>query len=305
MKKVTLLFALGLATLSIQAQENKEDTFRSVHVDTTTVSYTHTKTYEDAYIVDDEEQMTILVNEDVTTHIVMPEKITMVDLSTKRVVGNQCADNIVRIKPVEKMYNNELAGTITIIGERHIAQYRIVYTALPREAHSTFEVWQGDMKKYVNPGISMTEQEMARYCWNMYTSKKKYFNINVNANGIHAQVNNIYTVNDYFFIDFSLENRSNIKYDLHEIRIKLTDKKQTKATNSQTIELAPVWSLNKATSFKKNYRNILVIDKLTFPDEKMLTIEISENQISGRVITIPIEYSDVLNADGYDITTIE
>lgn len=41
----------------------------------------------------------IYVNSDVTTHIVMPENIKMVDLSTAKIIGNQCADNIVRVKP--------------------------------------------------------------------------------------------------------------------------------------------------------------------------------------------------------------
>ena len=113
-------------------------------------------------------------------------------------------------------------------------------------------------------------------------------------------VNNIYTINDYFFIDFSLYNKTKIKYDIDEMRIKLTDKKESKSTNSQTIELTPVYSLNSAKSFKKAYRNVIVINKLTFPDEKILRLEISENQISGRVIYIPIEYEDILHADGFD-----
>ena len=41
----------------------------------------------------------IYVNSEVTTHIVMPENIKMVDLSTAKIIGNQCADNIVRVKP--------------------------------------------------------------------------------------------------------------------------------------------------------------------------------------------------------------
>ena len=91
-----------------------------------------------------------------------------------------------------------------------------------------------------------------------------------------------------------------IAYDIEELRVKLTDKKETKATNSQTIELTPVYSLNPVKKFKKNYRNVLVIEKLTFPDEKVLRLEISENQISGRVISLTIEYEDILNADGFD-----
>ena len=45
---------------------------------------------------------------------------------------------------------------------------------------------------------------------------------------------------------------------------------------------------------------MLVLPKLTFPDEKVLRLEISENQISGRVITLTIEYEDILHADGFD-----
>ena len=115
-----------------------------------------------------------------------------------------------------------------------------------------------------------------------------------------AIINNIYSIGDYFFIDYSLQNKTKIAYDIEEMRVKLTDKKEVKATNSQTIELTPAYSLNLAKRFKKNYRNVLVIPKLTFPDEKVLRIEISENQISGRVITMTIEYDDILNADSFD-----
>ena len=70
----------------------------------------------------------IYLNRDVTTHIVMPENIRMVDISTPKIIGNQCADNIVRVKPfhendsiAEDGYKeNELLGTLTLIGERHI-----------------------------------------------------------------------------------------------------------------------------------------------------------------------------------------
>lgn len=39
----------------------------------------------------------IYVNSEVTTHIVMPENIKLVDISTPKIIGNQCADNMVRI----------------------------------------------------------------------------------------------------------------------------------------------------------------------------------------------------------------
>ena len=249
----------------------------------------------------------ILVNSEVTTHIVMPENIKMVDLSTTKIIGNQCADNIVRIKPfieadsVPTPYREgELMGTLTLIGERHLAQYDVVYTAAPSRAASIHRVPYAGLDSYINPEVSMPQSEMARYAWAVYGSGRKYNQVVSKANGMKAIVNNIYSIGDYFFIDYSLQNSTKIAYDIAEVRVKLTDKKEVKATNSQTVELSPVYSLNLARKFKKNYRNVLVLDKLTFPDEKVLRIEISENQISGRVITLTVEYDDILNADGFD-----
>lgn len=249
----------------------------------------------------------IYVNSDVTTHIVMPENIKMVDLSTAKIIGNQCADNIVRVKPFMESDSlpsgyreGELMGTLTLIGERHLAQYEVVYTSVPSRAASIHRVPYSGMDSYINPEVSMPQSEMARYAWAVYGSGRRYNQVVSKAHGMKAIVNNIYSVDDYFFIDYSLQNRTKIPYNIAEVRVKLTDKKEVKATNSQTVDLTPAYSLNLARKFKKNYRNVLVLDKLTFPDEKVLRIEISENQISGRVITLTIEYDDILNADGFD-----
>ena len=38
---------------------------------------------------------------------------------------------------------------------------------------------------------------------------------------------------------------------------------------------------------------------MTFPDDKILSIELSEKQISGRTIKLNVEYEDVLSADSF------
>ena len=266
MKRIVLA-VMGLVALSAgaNAQENTE-----AKKDSVKVRYIYTMQTDDNCMPGIERNHVIFINENVTTHVIMPENIKLVDMSTDKIVGNQCADNIVRIKPSARMRDHELVGTITVIGERHLAQYDVVYTADPACANSIYRIQLDEMKRYKNPDVLMPESEMAAYAWAIY--------------GSH----------------YSLYNRTKIKYDIDEVRIKLTDKKEAKATNSQTIELTPTYSLNSAHSFKKAYRNVIVLPKLTFPDEKVLRIEIAERQISGRVIYIPIEYEDILNADGFD-----
>ena len=69
--------------------------------------------------------------------------------------------------------------------------------------------------------------------------------------------------------------------------MKLADKKVSKATNSQVIELTPAMVLEPGKSFKRGYRNVIVVKKMTFPNDKVLTIEMTEKQISGRNISLP------------------
>lgn len=102
------------------------------------------------------------------------------------------------------------------------------------------------------------------------------------------------------FIDFSVENNTNLPFDIDELRVKLQDKKQQKSTNVQTIELKPALVLDRSIRFKKGYRNIIVLKKMTFPNDKVLTIELSEKQISGRTISMNLDYEDVLAADAFD-----
>ena len=143
------------------------------------------RSLEDAYIVNGMGKQTLFVNEEVTTHVIMPEPIKLVDISTQKIAGNQCADNIVRIKPVEKMFEHELIGTITVIGERNMVQYDVVYTRLPNYAYSVYKVSNAELDRYTNPGVSMTEGEMARFAYNIF-----------NSLGIHCTGNTADTASD-------------------------------------------------------------------------------------------------------------
>ena len=45
---------------------------------------------------------------------------------------------------------------------------------------------------------------------------------------------------------------------------------------------------------------LIVLKKMTFPNDKVLTIELSEKQISGRTIYLSVDYEDVLSADSFN-----
>ena len=253
-----------------------------------------------------EEMEQLTVNEQVTTVITASEPIRFVDISTESVVGDQPIDNTIRLKPKETGHaDGEVLAIVTIVTERYRTQYALVYTTRMQEAVTDKTVQEFEKTPYNNPVVSLSTADMAKYARQIWTSPARYRNVSTKMHRMVMRLNNIYAVGDYFFIDFSIHNKTNIRFDIDQLRVKLADKKQSKATNAQVIELKPVFELENATSFRNGYRNVIVVKKMTFPNDKVLSIEMSEQQISGRTILLQIDYEDVLSADSFNPILLE
>ncbi len=235
----------------------------------------------------------IYINEAVSTHFVSPEKISYVDISINDILGDMPLPNAVRVKPIKK----NSSGVITITSERFLVQYLLVYTDDLSKVVTKYNIPYSDVSSYLNSESSMTKSQLYDYSYNMLISPNRYYNISNKKFRMKIILNNIYTMDKYFFIDVSLLNETNIPYHIEDIRFKIEDKKLTKATNFQSIEVLPIMSAIKRKQFKKDYRNVFVFEKFTFPEEKVFVIEFSEKQISGRLIRLEVEYNDILHAD--------
>lgn len=244
----------------------------------------------------------LTVNENITTVITASEPVRFVDISTDKVVGDQPINNTIRLKPKEGVDVNrdgDILAVVTIVTERYRCQYALIYTSRREEAVTDKNIEVYERVPYNNPSVSMSTEDMARYARQIWASPARYRNVSTKQHRMMMRLNNIYSVGEYFFLDFSVENNTNIRFDIDQLRVKLNDKKTAKATTVQTIELTPDFILDNTQSFKYNYRNVLVVKKMTFPNDKILTIELSEKQISGRSISLSIEYEDVLSADSF------
>ena len=247
------------------------------------------------------EQLT--VNEHVTTVITATEPIRFVDISTDFVAGDQPINNTVRLKPKEGAdvhADGDILAIVTIVTERYRVQYALVYTTRMQEAVSDKAVLHYETTSYHNPAVSLSTEDMATFARQIWCSPARFRNVSTKMHHMTMRLNNIYSAGDYFFLDFSVDNKTHIRFDIDEIRVKLADKKQSKSTNCQTLEVNPVFMLEDKESFGHGYRNVIVVPKLTFPNDKVLTIEMAEKQISGRTIGLSIDYEDVLSADTFN-----
>lgn len=224
-------------------------------------------------------------------HFISPEPIQYVDISNKSIEGDIALPNVLRLRFKDTCYSDAI---ITIAGEKFIAQYHL-WPARSTD-NETIEIQPADTRPLDISGIGFSHPQLKHLAYNIFCSSSKKICQN-EAFGIKAQLNHIYSAGDYIFLDLSYKNKTNLNYDIDEFRFKIDDKKVTKATNVQSVELKPELTLFDVPSFNKYYRNIFVFKKMTFPGNKVLNIELNEKQISGRVITLFVSYKDVLEAD--------
>lgn len=247
---------------------------------------------------DDMEELKVMyINKDVSTHFIALEEIAYVDISNNMIVGDIPVGNVLRLKPIEEGAN----GVVTIVTESYFVQYMLVYTNELDKVYTRHNIQYSELRSLMDPEKVLTKSDMYDYAGKMFVQKKRYYDVSTTAKRLKVTLNNIYTVDKYFFIDLSVKNKSNIQFDIDQIRFKVEDKRMTRATNLQSVEIKPIISYLEDKSFKRNYRNIFVFEKFTFPEDKVFTIEISENQISGRTIILRISYADVLRADNFII----
>ena len=257
----------------------------------------------------------IEITEGINLHIISPEPIQYVDLSTLKLTGDLPATNIARIKITDSPESNETekiikpvlfssgdtVGIITVVGQSFIAQYKAVYRNSENlNTVTNIHIQPEDMQPIEFDKMVFSNLELRKFAMDIIQKKSEKNPIRKEKNlQLNIQLNNVYVMSDYIFLDMTVKNNSNLSYDIDDLKFSIEDKIIYKATNNQSIEMTPVFQLNPQKHFRKNFRNIYVFKKFTFPNSKVMMIRLIEEQLSGRTIEMKINYSDILKADTF------
>jgi len=233
----------------------------------------------------------------VSLHFISPEPIQYVDISEKNVLGDLPLKNVLRIRLKDSVPDAD--AVVTIAGEKFIAQYHVLSAGevTARDAVTDIEIKPADTRPLDIAGIGLSQPQLKNLCLGLFCRRPGKPVEKSKAFGLKASLYHIYSAGDYLFLDIGYKNSTRLDYDIDGFRFKVDDKKITKATNVQSVEVKPEFILFNTPLFQKTYRNIIVLKKMTFPDDKLLHIELNEKQLSGRVITLSVSYKDLLNAD--------
>lgn len=270
----------------------------------------------------------IEITEGINLHIISPEPIQYVDLSTEKLTGDLPNTNIARLKITDKIKeveeindanlkgketekgktkpqnsfeNGAPIGIITVVGQSFIAQYKAIY-GNPENLNTitNLHIQPEDMQPIELDKLTFSYLEQRKFSMEIIQNKSDKNPIREEKNlKLDIQLNNVYVMSDYIFLDMTFKNNSNLSYNIEDLKFSIEDKQIYKATNNQSIELSPIFQLNHQKHFKKNFRNIYVFKKFTYPNSKVMMIRLIEEQLSGRTIEMKINYSDILKADTF------
>jgi len=257
----------------------------------------------------------IEITEGINLHIISPEPIQYVDLSTEKLTGDLPSTNIARIKITDHpdsdekgkinipsvFVNGNTIGIITVVAQSFIAQYKVVHRNQDNlNTITNIHIQPEAMQPVEFDKMVFSNLELRKFSMDIIRKKSEKNPIREEKNlKLSFQLNNVYVMSAYIFLDMTIKNNSNLNYDIEDLKFSLEDKKIHKATNNQSVDLTPILQLNPQKHFRKNFRNIYVFKKFTYPNSKVMMIRLIEDQLSGRTIEMKVNYSDILKADTF------
>jgi conjugative transposon TraN protein len=236
----------------------------------------------------------VLLPGNLTIHFISPEPIQYVDISSKSLAGDLPLKNVLRIR-LKDSVSKFRDAVVTIAGEKFIAQYHL-FPGGP-DSPPEINIQPQDTKPLDISGIGFSENQLKKMALAVFAERPAGKIEKVKAFGLTGKLNHVYSAGDYLFLDISYKNSTSLKYDIEDFRFHIDDRKINKASNVQSVELKPEFTLFPVPAFSRSYRNIFVFRKMSFPGNKVLLAELSEKQISGRILTLKISYRDILDAD--------
>jgi conjugative transposon TraN protein len=220
-----------------------------------------------------------------TTSIIFPGKIRSIDIGSQDVLAQRVegTENVLQAKAATTSFPETNITVITQNGSLH--QFDVRFCAAPASTYFTVskegDVRSGEFVSFEDEKTQSFYQETFRLIQLKSTSKS----VKEKSSAITAILAGVYIHDDKYFLPLSIINDSFVTYDIQSVRFFIRDKKQTKRTAVQEIELKPVQISSDPDAVQANgsLNAVWVLDKFPLPQSKEFIIEVIERSGSRNV----------------------
>ena len=238
-----------------------------------------------------------------TTNLVFPLPITSIDRGSQDIIVEKAVgvENILRVKADVKTFEETNLSVITndgklysfLVNYNNNPSYLNVNIASVAAAH-THTLSHTEERI---PPLAMTEQNLKSYCEDAISQETNIHSVNDNVSKMSLTATGFFVKENTMFCRLSIENASQINYDIEQFRFYIRDKKQSKRTATQENEILPLYILGDTSTIRGLSKDTLVIavPKFTIPDGKFMAIEIMERN-GGRHLGLRVKNRHVVKA---------
>lgn len=232
-----------------------------------------------------------------TTNIIFPYAIKSVDRGSNQVLVQKATgvENILQLKARTKDFEETNLTVITADGELH--SFILNYSSEPSVLNLSIGKMTHDQVTIQFLPDNRNEAELERYSTLAANAPQKSIKIKDKKFGIKLMLNGLFVRDDVMYFRINVENRSNITYDIDQLRFYIRDRKKSKRTATQEIEINPLHIGNVMASIEGQSEQsaVFAFPKFTIPDKKYLTVQMMEKN-GGRHLELHIKNKTVVNS---------
>lgn len=235
---------------------------------------------------------------DKTTNLLFPYPIKSVDKGSKGVLAQiaKGVENILQIKAARQGFAETNLTVVTADGKLY--SFMLSYTDNPL----ILTIKIGSNINYPKSDAlfsyrSDNEARVSDLTEQISTKKPILKGISDEKYDVAIGMDGVYIKDDKLYFQFSLANNSNVDYGVDAIRFYIRDKKKSKRTASQEIELSPVQVAGNTEIIRGQSRQnfVIALPKFTIPDKKLLFIELMEAG-GGRHLSLKVQNKIIVGA---------
>lgn len=233
-----------------------------------------------------------------TTSIVFPYAIKSIDKGSPDVLMQKAkgVENILLVKAAKENFNQTNLTVVTADNRLYVfvLNYDESCPDLNIKADNTAVVSGNILFSTDNDNQKKIEQ----YASLALSKKKKLEGLKRSRFEMKLDVTGIFIHQDILYFRLLVGNNSKINYEIDQLRFFIRDRKKSKRTASQEIEVIPLYSTSASSVIpdKSEVNVVYAVSKFTIPEKKYLTIQLIEKN-GGRHIEIDVKNNDLINLD--------
>ncbi|MDM1327927.1 conjugative transposon protein TraN [Myroides odoratimimus] len=241
-----------------------------------------------------------------TTHILFPSSIEYVDLGSSDIIASkvEATSNVLRLKTVKEDIIPTNFTVITNDGKYY--SFNTTYKEDPIQVSYDLTKFEKQVSKQQSEvllkDLGSTRPSLADLFIRAIIKKnKKELNIKSKSYAVEARLKSIYVQDGKLYFHVSINNKSNLPYEVDYVSFKIKDRRTSKRTTIQETSLKLIRSYRDAQIINSHSKqdNVFMLDKFTLSDKQVLLIEINEkNGIRNQIFKV--RSSDILKSKRID-----